>query len=95
MNFEEDITKRVLDKLEVNAAESNKYAVFTLNFTFPLVYHYSMPQPYPGYEGVRDMVVNGIIEELKQKFSSLRINSIRTAVDVDKLLFNFSVCGVQ
>lgn len=95
MNFEEDITKRVLNKLGVEATQSDKYAVFTLNFTFPLVYNYSMPQPWPGHDGTLDMVANGIIDELKQRFSSLRINSIRSAIDVDKLRFNFAVCGVQ
>lgn len=95
MKFEEDITKRVLDKLGVEAAQSDKYAIFTLNFTFPLVYNYSMPQPWPGHEGTLDMIAGGIIDELKQRFSSLRINTIRAATDIDHLRFNFSVCGVQ
>lgn len=104
--FENELTKRVLDAMNYKPSNNNDYFVYKLKFVHSLLSNpvssktsfgtlpYARPyQPPPTNDDVWDYLVSKITNEIQERFPTLKVHSIRNAIDTSTLVIEFSVCG--
>lgn len=107
MLFEQELTDRVFRKLGVKSQNSSDFVVFEMDFKYPLLstpvkqkttfgptLSYAKPyQAPPVDEEVWEYIVEHLVEEIQQRFPSLKLHSVRNSINVPGMEVNFSICG--
>lgn len=102
MDFEKELTNRVLDNLENAKYSTGNLVTFQLDYTYNLFQSPTAPygmgrgipyMPPPTDEDIWGVLVNSIVSEITTNYPSLKIHSIRNAIDSKNYTLYFSIHG--